>query len=136
MCLRVCRTRNFETTIFVSNLVGSRLVAIDCTWGLVMAQPSLAEMLDADVVMRQIGRNKGCLTMWDDPTVVGLANCGHLKLNLKLMEITTDWFLPQSQGPQAIPIDAIRKQAWVRESTYTGKQTLGRIGLPMFTSPE
>lgn len=72
----------------------------------------LAKMLDMDPVIRHIGRTKDSLTQWENPKVIGVPSCAHLKLNVRLLEIVTEWWLPKTSGPSAINIACLRKEAF------------------------
>ena len=89
-----------------------------------MARP-LSELLDADPVMRNLGRSAGCLTQWTDKKTTGLPSCVHIRMNMRLLEILMDWFLPETLGPQSIPVGRLRKEAcfgglWERGHSKTG----------------
>ena len=82
--------------------------------------PSLCDLWEQEVSIRAMARESACLTRWATPRVTGLASTGAMALNIKALEIMTEWWAGQKTEPQAVPIEPIRTEAWVTQKQLHG----------------
>lgn len=77
-----------------------------------MAGPSLAETWEADAALRNRARQNDRITVWPNPQSIVVASMRAAGMNNKVLELTAQWWVDQSDRPASIPIGPIRDQAW------------------------
>lgn len=73
---------------------------------------AFAADLEADCVIRNMGRTHGVLMRWPDVKSTGVASMRAAGLNARLLGLTADWWVQMTREPSAIPIDLLRGEVW------------------------
>ena len=74
------------------------------------ASATLAKLLDEDAFCRRLGRETKQLSQWGTKESVGVPSCQHLVLNVRVLLVIGEWWIPQVDAPKPIPIDTMRKE--------------------------
>ena len=78
-----------------------------------MSEPSLCDLWEQEISIRALARESACLTRWSNSRVTGVPSTGAMALNIKALEIMSEWWASKHTEPQAVPIDPLRTEAWV-----------------------
>lgn len=98
------------------------------TESLPMATESLASMWENNNNIRRRARETGSLTTWESPKVVGIPSTKAMTYNREVLETLATWWTAKVDLPQAVPIDTLRKEAWVICSTsYASDFNVGTV---------
>ena len=98
------------------------------TESLPMATESLASMWENNNNIRRRARETGSLTTWESPKVVGIPSNKAMTYNREVLETLATWWTAKVDLPQAVPIDTLRKEAWVICSTsYASDFNVGTV---------
>ena len=73
---------------------------------------SLAHELEADIMIRNVGREHGSLMRWVDKKTIGIVSMKTCSLNNRLLHLTALWWVQMSEKPASIPIDRLRNEVW------------------------
>ena len=75
------------------------------------SEGKLCRALWDDQAVRERMRHKGMLTDWPTEQTVGVASSKSCIMNRAVLEHTSNWWCPQTDGPDCIPINLLRKEA-------------------------
>lgn len=76
-----------------------------------MESMDFAAQLEADGIVRNIGRQHGALMQWPDQKTRALGTMKNASVNAHVMHLTARWWVEHSDAPASIPIDTVRNQA-------------------------
>ena len=70
-------------------------------------------MWEKDSRLRRRAREPGALLSWKNPKVVGIPSTNAMTFNVEVLETLASWWTAKVDLPQAVPIDVVRREAWV-----------------------
>lgn len=83
-------------------------------------EPGLSDLWEKEISIRALAHETASLTRWASQRVTGVPSTGAMALNIKALEIMTEWWASKNAEPQSVPIDPIRLEAWVIQKTSKG----------------